>query len=349
MEVLNDTPWCICRKEEGMAIRGYNTKQVDTTQYAPAHIKSVLKAIGLEIVGETNNDFLCYCPFHSNRHTSSFSVSREKGAFICFNPSCGEAGTLLELVKRVMEKNDFEAMRLIASMEAEALANFDELLADTMEEKPVFTEFPVETIDRLHADLAGNKNARDYLESRGINKESMKHFCLGYSPAMNMVVTPVHSPDGMPIGIVGRSIEGKAFKNSTSLPKSKTLFNIHRAKRVGSQVVVVESNFDAIRVHQAGFPNVVATLGGFLSTEQHQLLNRYFNKIIIMTDADLAGRELGKSIANKLRMKDLLWASYEYGKIYPHDAKDAGDMTDEEIVACIKNAVSDIEYRSWNK
>jgi hypothetical protein len=48
-------------------------------------------------------------------------------------------------------------------------------------------------------------------------------------------------------------------------------------------------------------------------------------------------------------MKDILWASFSYGKIYPHDAKDAGDMTDEEIKACIKNAVSDIEYRSWNK
>jgi len=158
----------------------------------------------------------------------------------------------------------------------------------------------------------------------------------------------VHSPDGTPIGLVGRSIEGKEFKNSTNLPKSKTLFNIHRAKKIGDHVIVVESNFDAIRVHQAGFPNVVATLGGFLSKEQHNLLNRHFNKITVMTDADLAGRELGQSIVNKLKFKDLLWASYEYGKIYPHDAKDAGDMTDEEIKTCIKNAVSDIEYRSWN-
>ena len=62
----------------------------------------------------------------------------------------------------------------------------------------------------------------------------------------------------------------------------------------------------------------------------------------------LAGRELGLSIANRLKNKDILWASYEYGKIYPHDAKDAGDMTEKEIIACIKNAVSDIEYRSWN-
>ena len=349
MEVLNDTPWCICRKEEGMAIRGYNTKQVDTTQYAPAHIKSILKGIGLEIVGETSNDFLCYCPFHSNRHTSSFSVSREKGAFICFNPSCGEAGTLLELVKRVAEKNDFESMRLIASMEAEALANFDELLADTMEDKPVFTEFPKDTLSKLHTELISTTAGQDYFKSRGIYKQSIIDFDLGYSKNMGMVTVPVHSPDGTAIGIVGRSIEGKSFKNSTNLPKSKTLFNIHRAKKIGSHVIVVESSFDAIRVHQAGFPNVVATLGGFLSTEQHQLLNRYFNRITIMTDADVAGRELGKSIANKLKMKDLLWASHEYGKIYPHDAKDAGDMTDEEIVSCIKNAVPDIEYRSWNK
>jgi len=331
-----------------MAIRGYNTKQVDTTHYTPGHIKSILKELGLDVVGETNNDFLCYCPFHSNRHTSSFSVSREKGAFICFNPACGEAGTLIELVRRVMHKNDYEAMRFISAKETEALNNFDELLSEAMEDKPDFEEFSQETIDRLHADLAGNKNARDYLESRGINIESMKHFWLGYSSPMNMVVTPVHSPDGKPIGIVGRSIEGKSFKNSTNLPKSKTLFNVHRAKRIGSHVIVVESNFDAIRIHQAGFPNVVATLGGFLSTEQQNLLNRYFNRITIMTDADEAGRQLGFSIANKLRNKDILWSSYEYGKIYPHDAKDAGDMTDEEIKACIKNAVSDIEYRSWN-
>jgi DNA primase len=303
------------------------------------------------MVGETNNDFLCYCPFHSNRHTPSFSVSREKGAYICFNPSCGEAGTIIELVKKILNKNEYEAIRYISSKEAEAIENFDELLNSILEEKPDFVEFPQETIDQLHENLFVNNinMSQEYLiNERGINKESMEYFKLGYSVNMEMLITPVHSPDGLPIGLVGRSINGKKFKNSTNLPKSKTLFNLHRAKRIGSHVIIVESNFDAIRIHQAGFPNVVATLGGFLSKEQHHLLNRYFNKITIMIDADEAGRELGMSIANKLRNKDILWASYSYGKIYPHEAKDAGDMTDAEIVTCIKNAVSDIEYRSWN-
>ena len=239
-------------------------------------------------------------------------------------------------------------MRFISAKETESLDNFDELLADVMEDKPMFQEFSIDTLEKLRTDLISTKEGLDYFKSRGILEEAIEYFGLGYSKNMGMVTVPVHSPDGTPIGIVGRSIEGKSFKNSTNLPKSKTLFNIHRAKKIGDQIIIVESSFDAIRVHQAGFPNVVATLGGFLSTEQQSILNRYFNKIIVMTDSDLAGRELGKSISNKLRSKDILWASCTYGKIYPHDAKDAGDMTDEEIKTCIKNAVSDIEYRSWN-
>lgn len=348
MEVLNDFAWGLCRKEEGMAIRGNVSRKADLTQYAPNHIKSILKSLGLDIVGETSNDFLCYCPFHSNRHTSSFSVSRDKGAFICFNPSCGEAGTLVELIKKVLNKNDFEAMRFIAAKETESLNNFDEMMAEILEDKPEFIEFSEDTLNDLHSTLIKSNQAQDYFKSRGIGLEEIKYFSLGYSQKQNMVTVPVHSPDGTAIGVVGRSIEGKSFKNSTNLPKSKTIFNVHRAKRIGDHVIIVESSFDAIRVHQAGFPNVVATLGGFLSNEQQHLLNRYFNRITIMTDADEAGRALGMSIANKLKNKDILWASYEYGKIYPHAAKDAGDMSQDEIKACIKNAVSDIEYRSWN-
>lgn len=299
------------------------------------------------MAGETDIEISFYCPFHSNRHSASCSISKTTGAWLCFNPSCGETGSVIELVKRVLHKNDFEAMRYVYSKEAETLENFDELLNNMLEDKPEFEEFPQDILDRLHADLSGNKDARDYFESRGINKDSMDYFWLGYSNPTNMVSVPVHSPDGMPVGLVGRSISEKKFKNSINLPRSKTMFNIHRAKKIGDNVIIVESSFDAIRVHQAGFPNVIATLGGHISTENISLINRYFNKVTLMTDADNAGRELANSIASRLKNKDLLWASYEYGKIYPHDAKDAGDMTEEEIKACIKNAVSNIEYQSW--
>ena len=317
---------------------------MDSQVYSASQIKSVLKSIGVDIIAETGNDFLCLCPFHGNRNTPSFSVSKERGAFICFNPSCGESGSIIDIVKRLTERNEFEAIRFIKVKEIENDVDFEDTLSSVLEDKPDFVEFSQETLDRLHADLAGNKEARDYFESRGINEESMKHFALGYSSAMNMVITPVHSPDGMPVGLVGRSISEKRFKNSNGLPKNKTMFNLHRAKKLGGIVIVVECNFDAIRVHQAGFPNVVATLGGHISNDNINLLNKYFTKIIIMTDSDEAGRSLGKNIASKLRNKEVLWAMYDDEILYPHGAKDVGDMNDAEIKQCISNAIPHFQY-----
>ena len=40
-----------------------------------------------------------------------------------------------------MHKNDFEAMRFISSKETESLENFDDMLAEAMEDKPMFEEF----------------------------------------------------------------------------------------------------------------------------------------------------------------------------------------------------------------
>jgi len=347
MEVLNDTTWSIYRKAESMAIRGNNTGQINSTQYAPNHIKAIVKEIGLKIISESNNNLVVYCPFHNNTHSPSFYISEENGAWLCFNPACGETGNIIQLVKKITGKNDFQAIRLVTSKESQALDNFDEILNQMLEEKPEFVEFDIKKLDELSIGLTFSKEAREYFESRGINNDSMSYFKLGYSESQNMVIVPVHSPDGIPVGLVGRSIKEKKFKNSTNLPKNKTLFNIHRAKKIGDHIIIVESSFDAIRVHQSGFPNVVATLGGHMSPDNINLLNKYFNKITIMTDSDEAGRELGLSISNKLKNKDILWASYSYGKIYPHDAKDVGEMTEEEIKLCIKNAVSDIEYKSW--
>jgi hypothetical protein len=125
-----------------------------------------------------------------------------------------------------LHKNDFEAMRFISSQEKEVLNNFDEIMAEMFESKPDFEEFSEQTLNDLHNGLVGHDGAKEYFKSRGIDMSSMKYFALGYSEKQDMVTVPVHSPDGICIGIVGRSIQGKSFKNSTNLPKSKTIFSI---------------------------------------------------------------------------------------------------------------------------
>ena len=314
--------------------------------YTKGQVKSIMKGLGLDIEATYGNDFMCYCPFHGNRDTPSFCISNLKGLYVCYNPSCNASGTILDLVKEISHRNDFEAMRFILSMKEDASQRFENDLAELLDDKPEFQEFPQNKLDELYNAL--DERAIEYFKSRGINRESIDHFKLGYSKNQDMVIVPIHSPDGLPVGLVGRSVEGKSFKNSVNLPRQKTMFNIHRAKRQGGTIIVVESSFDAIRLHQAGFPNAVATLGGSLSKINISSLNKYSSRIIIATDNDEAGRKLGQQLADSLKNKDVLWASYENGVVYPHGAKDMGDMSEDEIRQCIKNAVPNYEYALWN-
>ena len=151
---------------------------------------------------------------------------------------------------------------------------------------------------------------------------SIIKYKLGYSVNQDMVTIPVHSPDGVCIGFVGRSIEGKQFKNSVDLPKSKTLFNLHRVK-MEDKVYVVESSFDAIRLDQVGFP-AVATLGANVSNTQIELLQKYFNNIIVIADNDEAGGNMKDRITERLGSRvSVIQLNKQY--------KDIGDMSDEEI------------------
>jgi DNA primase len=72
----------------------------NTNVYSEEQIEAVLNDLGLEIDSETGRDFICFCPFHNNTETPSFSVSKATGVFLCFNAMCSERGNLIELVKR---------------------------------------------------------------------------------------------------------------------------------------------------------------------------------------------------------------------------------------------------------
>lgn len=54
-----------------------------------------------------------------------------------------------------------------------------------------------------------------------------------------------------------------------------------------------------MKVHQAGFPQVVALMGSSLSEEQHKLLLR-FKAFVLFLDGDEAGREATKTLAGRL-------------------------------------------------
>jgi DNA primase len=214
----------------------------------------------------------------------------------------------------------FEGARYIKSKEK--LSNLVDDINKSLVVEEEFKQFDIDILKRLYNNLVSLDRPKNYFKSRHIEIESWSKFSLGYSDKQDMVTVPVHSPDGIAIGFVGRSIEGKDFKNTPGLPKSKTLFNLHRVKK-SDRVYVVESSFDAIRLDQVGLP-AVATLGANVSSSQIELLQKYFNNIIVIADNDEAGGNMKDRIVEKLSSRvSVIKLKNEY--------KDIGDMPDEEL------------------
>jgi len=329
------------------------------------------------VVGDTTTHFLAYCPFHGNTDSPAFAVDKSKGLWTCFNPSCMASGTLPDLLRKLKKLNPFQAQRVILKKRTEHSTPFADRLREAMSKPVEFKEFPQSVIDRMAADFKGSV-AEEYMKSRGFEDETLEHFEVGYSAKKNMVAVPMHDPNGMPIGVIGRtpSHTDKQFKNSVGLPKAQTIWNLHRARKHGDKLIVVEASFDGMRVHQAGYPNVGALLGGSVSDYHIAQINRNFSTIIYLTDFDKKqyrpncrvcrgrvpngtpnavscaghrpGRDLARSIISKLPNKKHMWGAYDDSCVFPHGAKDTSDMSDDEIRQCLRNAITNLQYSQWN-
>ena len=286
--------------------------------YTEDQVERVLNGIGIEVPSQTESNFMIFCPFHNNNRTPAGTISKEKGLFFCFG--CQTSKNLTEFVMAISNRTYFEAVRFIKQKDKET--DIEKLVNKKLVVAPEFVQFDEVLIKRLNNQALDTPRAMNYFHGRRITEESVIKFSLGYSEKQDYVTIPIQSPDGMTIGFVGRSIEGKDFKNTPGLQKSKVLFNLHRV-RSSKFVYVVESSFDAIRLDQVGFP-AVATLGANVSSVQMQLLEKYFSDVILVADNDEAGSVMIDRILGKIGSKvSVVKIDQKY--------KDIGEMSDEEI------------------
>ena len=286
--------------------------------YTTEQISRVLAGSGISIESEIDSDYIIYCPYHNNHRSPAGEIDKVTGTFFCF--SCHHVANLIEFVMHTTGRTYFEAARFVRSKGTES--SIEQIVDKALVIKPDYIQYDQILIKRLNQQALESPRAMRYYLGRLITEDSVKKFSLGFSEKQDMVTIPVHSPDGMEIGFVCRSVEGKEFKNTPGLPKSKTLFNIHRVK-TADRVYVVESSFDAIRLDQCGFP-AVATLGANVSNFQIDLLQKYFNNIFVIADNDEAGGNMKGKLVEKLGGRVTV---ISIDKKY----KDIGDMPDDAI------------------
>jgi len=286
--------------------------------YTKEQIKRVVTGSGITVESEVDSDYIIFCPFHNNNRTPAGEIDKNNGTFFCF--SCHHIADLIEFVMHTSGRTYFESVRFIKSKETET--NIEAVVNKALHQMPDFVQYDELLIKRLNKQALDSPRAMTYFEGRRLTRESVIKFDLGYSEKQDSVVIPMQSPDGMSIGFVARTIEGKEFKNTPGLPKSKILFNLHRVK-ASKIVYVVESSFDAIRLDQVGFP-AVATLGANVSSSQIELLKRYFTGVVLVADNDEAGAIMAEKLTEKMgNLVTIIRPDKKY--------KDIGDMTDDEI------------------
>lgn len=124
------------------------------------------------------DNFKALCPFH-NEKTASFMVSKDKQIWHCFG--CSEGGDIFTWLEKT-EGMDFpEALRVLAK---KANVKLEYHQPESSNEKTKLLDVCKQTTDYWHDLLLKDKQAefvRDYLSERGLQKETILEWQLGWA------------------------------------------------------------------------------------------------------------------------------------------------------------------------
>ena len=147
----------------------------------------IVRVIGEYVrLKKTGQNFTGLCPFHQEK-TPSFAVHPTKQIYHCFG--CGKGGDVFQFVME-LEKSTFpEAVRTIAEKCGIAIPRPRERSPEERKEnqqRSALVEMHRETAAffarQLHESPEG-KVAYAYLEDRGLNREAITRFGLGFAPS----------------------------------------------------------------------------------------------------------------------------------------------------------------------
>ncbi|MDE7084864.1 MAG: DNA primase [Clostridia bacterium] len=169
------------------------------------------------------------------------------------------------------------------------------------------------------------------------------------------LIFPIINSYGEVIAFGGRALKKTDFgkyvntRETAIFNKRKNLYNINLLKKLKrtqtvKEVIMVEGYMDTLSLYQAGFKNVVASMGTSLTPDQARLIKRYVDTVLISYDGDGAGQK-----AN-LRGLDILKDEGLNVKVVPlPEGLDPDDVIKqrgaEGYQACLDAAMPLIEYK----
>ena len=289
---------------------------------------AVLERLGVIITTVGDTEVGGRCPVHhltvgKEDRSPSWSMNLYSGLWICY--SCGAKGNLPQLVLQLTDSSD-EAVLVNEYILSSGLARLKAGTPDPAEAQP-------------SVDLSTYRKfvsvPEQLLEYRRIDPVVAQRFGIRWDPQPRHWIIPIISSTG---DLWGWQAKGKGyFRNvPTGVPKSRTLFGIERFK--AQVAVLVESPLDVVRLASLRpglLTHGLASFGAHVSTYQLNLMSRWADTIVIALDNDEAGICAAERVARDCPRPrgGINYLRYEHT-----NAKDIGEMTDDEIEEAITKA-----------
>lgn len=252
------------------------------------------------------------CPFHEDHHPS-LTVNPEKQYFTCF--ACGEKGDVIHFLQKIervsfgeaVKKLKIENGKLKIKSEVKPEVKLTKRVCETEKQNLLFFS------SLLPAASGDSDLTPTWLD-----------FGVGTSPAMvvgewkamrNRLVFPIRDEEGILVGFGARRLtetlgSPKYINSPTSelYRKNEILYGLHIARKVIREkqyAILVEGYKDVLAMHAAGFRNTVALCGTALCDGHIALLKKYTSRVLVMLDADTAGRKASEKAVYLLRMQGI--------------------------------------------
>jgi len=324
--------------------------RVDTQAVRQAYPLTALAATyGVALAGRAPL-LMGRCPLHDD-HTPSFLVDERDQHYHCFG--CGAHGDVIDLVRRV-ERLDFRraVQRLTGIWQGSprvparpAFRRRSTVVSpgEDMEAQRCLAA----AVELYRNQLLAEPAALAYLAGRGLQRQTLERWRVGYSSGDTLLpylrwrqLSPAAAqraglldragrermtgrvvlPElraGRPCWLIGRVMpRDSTGPKYRGLPGPKPLLGWDEA-RGATAVVIVEGVIDRLVLAQWGVPAIA--LAGTHASAVHLSALRYFQRVYLALDADVAGRAAAATLAGALGQSARLVA-------IPDGAKDVADL-----------------------
>jgi hypothetical protein len=159
------------------------------------------------------------------------------------------------------------------------------------------------TVAGWHSALMSNTGALRYLRTRrGLSKDTIERYQLGYSGDRDAVVVPIREANGDLHSAYFRSLNPLATRGKRNLARPAALFPLAIFADSPQFVVLCEGEFDALLLNQHGVPAITST-SGTGGWEAHADWGELFVGLHVAVLYDVGSFELAKQRAHYLKKR----------------------------------------------